>query len=86
MGTTIWSPLFSGILTGKYIKEIPKDSRFNNNNDGGSNSFKKYMDNKKEYDAKLIKLKEIAEKKLNCTLAQLALAWVIVNPDTSTCG
>ena len=85
MGTTIWSPLFSGILTGKYIKEIPKDSRFNNNNDGGSNSFKKYMDNKKEYDAKLIKLKEIAEKKLNCTLAQLALAWVIVNPDTSTC-
>lgn len=28
MGTTIWSPLLGGVLTGKYINEIPKDSRF----------------------------------------------------------
>ena len=32
-----------------------------------------------------IKLKELAEKKLNCSLAQLAVAWVIANKDVSTC-
>ena len=42
------------------------------------------MDHKKEWDEKLLKLKDIAEKKLNCTLAQLALAWIIANPDVST--
>ena len=41
-------------------------------------------ENKKMWDEKLFKLKEIAEKKMNCTLAQLALAWVIANPDCST--
>ena len=33
----------------------------------------------------MLKLKEIAEKKLNCTLTQLAISWVIRNPDVSTC-
>ena len=33
----------------------------------------------------MLKLKEIAEKKLNCTLTQLAISWVILNPDVSTC-
>ena len=42
------------------------------------------MDHKKEWDEKLLKLKEIAEKKLNCSLAQLALAWILANPDCST--
>ena len=45
---------------------------------------KPYLDHKKEWDDKLIKLKEIAEKKLNCTLAQLALAWILVNPDVTS--
>ena len=44
---------------------------------------KVYFDKKPEWDAKLNKLSEIC-KKLNCTLAQLAIAWVIVNPDVST--
>ena len=35
-------------------------------------------------DEKLLKLKDIAEKKLNCSLAQLALAWILANPDVST--
>ena len=46
---------------------------------------KDYFDHKKEWDEKLLKLKDIAEKKLNCSLAQLAIAWIIANPDISTC-
>jgi aryl-alcohol dehydrogenase-like predicted oxidoreductase len=84
MGTTIWSPLESGILAGRYLNGIPEDSRFNIQHDGASIDIKPYMDHKKEWDDKLLKLKEIAEKKLNCTLAQLALAWIIANPDCST--
>ena len=84
MGTTVWSPLESGILTGKYLNGIPKDSRVNIKHDGASTDIKPYLDHKKEWDEKLLKLKDIAEKKLNCSLAQLALAWIIVNPDVST--
>ena len=29
MGSTIWSPLESGILAGRYLNEIPQDSRYN---------------------------------------------------------
>merc|ERR1712130_707651 len=37
LGTTVWSPLDSGILTGKYVKDIPKDSRLGGNNRLGNN-------------------------------------------------
>ena len=84
MGTTIWSPLESGVLTGKYINGIPDDSRYKKTNDGAQTDIQAYLDNKKVWDEKLLKLKEIAEKKLNCSLAQLALAWIIANPDCST--
>ena len=84
MGTTIWSPLESGILAGRYLNGIPDDSRYKLKNDGASNNIQPYLDNKKEWDEKLLKLKDIAEKKLNCNLAQLCLAWVIANPDCST--
>ena len=33
LGTTVWSPLASGILTGKYNEGIPEGSRFDNNPD-----------------------------------------------------
>ena len=85
MGTTIWSPLFGGVLTGKYIKEIPKDSRFSVHKQMGAFHEMTYNQHKQEWDEKLLKLKELAEKKLGCTLAQLAIAWVIANPDVSTC-
>ena len=84
MGTTIFSPLESGILTGKYINEIPEDSRYKKTNDNATISIQPYLDNKSGWDEKLLKLKDIAENKLNCSLAQLALAWVIANPDCST--
>ena len=84
MGTTIQSPLESGVLAGKYINGIPKDSRYNLKNDNAPIDIQAYLDNKKVWDEKLLKLKDIAEKKLNCSLAQLALAWIIANPDCST--
>ena len=39
----------------------------------------------KEREDALNQLKNIAENKLNCTLSQLAIAWVIANPDVSCC-
>ena len=85
MGTTIWSPLYSGILTGKYIESVPEDSRAKLKNDGAYSAFGYYMKNKKEIDEKLLKIKEIAEKKFQCNLATFAIAWCIANPDVSVC-
>ena len=81
LGTTIWSPLKGGILTGKYLNEIPKGTRVDK-----MDWMKKYYEDKKDdINPKLLKLKELGEKKLNCSLAQLAVAWVIANKDVSTC-
>ena len=81
LGTTIWSPLKGGILTGKYLNEIPEGTRL------AKMEFmkKRYEKEKDDYNPKLLKLKELAEKKLNTTLAVLAVAWVIANKDVSTC-
>ena len=81
LGTTIWSPLKGGILTGKYLNEIPEGTRV-----AKMEFMKKFYEQQKDdINPKLLKLKEIAEKKLNCSLAQLAVAWVIANKDVSTC-
>lgn len=78
-GTTIWSPLASGLLTGKYNNGIPADSRAN---------LKGYEWLKNEVItperiAKVKQLEPIA-KDLGCTLAQMALAWCLKNPNVST--
>ena len=87
MGTTIFSPLKCGVLTGKYINEIPEDSRMNSKNESTKKMMEMndYWKNKKEIDNKLNQLKNIAENKLNCTLSQLAITLVIANPDVSCC-
>ena len=77
LGTTIFSPLNSGILTGKYMNEVPKDSRANKTNENGNIAFENYNKNKKNFDEKLQKLKDVAEKKLQCNLGQLAIAWLL---------
>jgi len=88
LGTTTWSPLHYGILTGKYRKGIPEDSRLGLNKD--HSFFAQAID---EFlsettlpitNAKLEKLDEIA-KKLGGNLAQIALAWIISTKDVSTC-
>lgn len=82
LGTTIWSPLASGLLTGKYNQGIPEDSRAN---------LKGYNWLKEEFLSaegqqkiqKVIQLAPIAER-LGCSLAQLAIAWCLKNPNVST--
>ena len=78
-GTTVWSPLASGLLTGKYSKGIPPGSR------GALKGYdwlrEEFTD--KEKLAKVRALESIAQE-LNCTLSQLALAWCLKNPYVST--
>ena len=82
LGTTIWSPLASGLLSGKYNKGIPEDSRANL---PGYEWLKKRFTAKEAKDqiGKVIKLADVAEG-LGCTTAQLALAWCLLNPNVST--
>lgn len=79
LGLTIWSPLASGLLTGKYAKGMPEDSR-------GSLKNMAWMQDQlldADKNARVIKLAEVA-KSLGCTTAQLAIAWCLKNPRVST--
>lgn len=82
-GSTIWSPLCQGILSGKYNDgSTPEGSRFEK--DGNGATFQRYFGpGKKESTVKMLNdLAELA-KENGCTQAQLALAWAIANKDTS---
>lgn len=82
MGTTIWSPLASGILTGKYNKGIPDNARFAREELGGLKR-KIFDDHVKIKFEKVDKLKKFVKDK-GMTLPQLAIAWCLKNPDVST--
>ena len=78
-GSTTWSPLASGLLSGKYQKGIPKDSR------GALKGYEWLNDHLTDRDklAKVAALKPIADE-LGCTLSQFALAWCLKNPFVSS--
>jgi voltage-dependent potassium channel beta subunit len=82
LGTTIWSPLASGMLTGKYNQGIPKGSRLALEDFGWLRE-KLEEEGWKENLKKLNELEKIA-KEMGATLAQLALAWCLKNPNVST--
>lgn len=83
MGTTIWSPIAGGVLSGKYNFDIPSDSRLKNS----PMAFildKWLKEDKIEATRKTtIAFCEIA-KEIGCTPAQLALAWALKNSDVTT--
>ena len=79
LGTTIWSPLASGLLAGRYLDGVPDDSRLAL---PGYEWLKKAILNEGQNE-QVRSLLPIAEK-LDCTLAQLALAWCARNPHVST--
>ncbi|CAG9314360.1 unnamed protein product [Blepharisma stoltei] len=86
LGTTVWSPLCGGLLSGKYNDGNIPAGRLENN--PFVNFFKqrydKFIGSRKEEAVKtLTGLKALAEE-LGCSQSQLALAWVIKNPDVST--
>lgn len=79
MGTTIWSPLATGLLTGKYNDGIPKNSRFDIKGMG-------FLVDRWLHKDKIDKVKKLAllAKELDISLAQLSLAWCATNPNVST--
>jgi voltage-dependent potassium channel beta subunit len=79
LGTTIWSPLASGLLTGKYLDGVPEDSRANLE---GYDWLRDALTDESK-NAKVRELKELADE-LGVTLAQLSIAWCAANPHVST--
>ena len=82
LGTTIYSPLASGVLTGKYNEGIPEGSRMNL---PGYEWLLKSL-NSEEGQAQIAKVRELESlaKELEISMAQLALAWCLNNPNVST--
>jgi voltage-dependent potassium channel beta subunit len=79
LGATTWSPLASGLLTGKYNDGVPEGSR----GDLEQYSFLRASLTNQEAIAKVKRLAPVAEA-LGCSLAQLAIAWCLKNPNVST--
>ncbi len=82
LGTTIWSPLASGLLTGKYNDGVPPDSR-------GALPGYEWLRSRLEGAAaapKIAAVKRLAPlaAELGCSLPQLAIAWCLANPRVST--
>ena len=79
MGTTIWSPLASGLLTGKYNDGIPTDSRL------ALEGFE-WLKDRTLSDERLQRVHELdaIAKELGTSLATLAIAWCIRNPNVTT--
>ena len=79
LGLTTWSPLASGLLTGKYRDGVPAGSR------GALQSYAFLRDGLTD-PAKNAAVGELASvaQELDCTLAQLAIAWCVRNPRVST--
>jgi len=86
MGTTTWSPLDSGMLTGKYNDGVPSDSRYATNKEFFAETVAKLKSPEGQAKiAQVQKLTKLAEEKLGCSMTHLALAWVIKNENVSTC-
>lgn len=83
-GTTIWSPLASGLLTGKYNDGIPEGSRFDTNKSFFEGTVKQLQS--PEGQAKIEKVKKLTTiaEKLGGNTTQLSLAWAAKNPNVST--
>jgi aryl-alcohol dehydrogenase-like predicted oxidoreductase len=79
----VWSPLAQGVLTGKYKpgQPLPGASRAN---DDRQNRFIKNMIDNRELLEKVQHLEPIAREH-NCSMAQLALAWVLRRPEVTCC-
>jgi len=82
LGTTTFSPLASGFLTGKYNNGIPENSRLNLENYGWLRNILNSEEGKNRID-KVKKLTGIANS-LGITMAQLAIAWCLLNKNVSS--
>jgi len=82
LGTTIWSPLGSGLLTGKYNDGLPDGSRMTL----PSYAWLRNIVQGEQAEANLAKVRQLAvvAADLGCTQAQLAVAWCLKNPHVSS--
>ena len=82
LGTTIWSPLASGLLTGKYNNGIPEGTRVSLS--GYEWLRERFEDEETQQQiAQVRELTQVANN-LGCSTAQLAIAWCLKNPNVST--
>lgn len=79
LGTTIWSPLASGILSGKYLEPLKEDTRF----DIAGLEWLKERNLTEENLHKVRQLKKLADD-MGISLSRLAIAWCLHNPAVST--
>lgn len=82
LGTTIWSPLASGILTGKYSRGVPESTR-------ATLEGYEWLRERFEGEEAQRQIEKVAQMlpiadELGCSMAQLALAWCLKNPNVST--
>ncbi len=82
LGTTIWSPLRSGILTGKYNNGVPESSRL------ALPSYQwlrdRLLSESGQKDVQKVRALTVIAEGLGITMAQMALAWTLVNKNVST--
>ena len=83
LGTTTWSPLASGLLTGKYNAGVPKGARLDT---AGLEWLKDAVLKGPKIDRKLAAVSDLAAlaKSLDTSLPRLAIAWCLKNPNVST--
>jgi len=79
LGTTTFSPLAGGLLTGKYLDGIPEDSRANLKGHG-------YLKDRAQEDEAIATIRRVVDVagELDCKPAQVALAWCAANPNVSS--
>lgn len=81
MGTTVWSPLASGLLTGKYLDGVPADSRFTA---PGYEWLSRTLDDSPEQRQRQVRDFVALAAECAATPAQLAIAWCLANPQVSS--
>jgi len=82
LGTTIWSPLAGGLLTGKYNDGIPEGSR--STLEGYEWLRTRYESDDAQRNIEKVRRLAAVAADLGCSMAQLALAWCLANPRVST--
>jgi voltage-dependent potassium channel beta subunit len=84
LGTTIWSPLYSGVLTGKYNDGIKSGTRLGSDDYWGKTLSESLNSQKGQIQLEKVRKFAALAEKLGCTAAQLAIAWCINNHNVST--
>lgn len=83
LGTTVWSPLASGALTGKYLDGIPEGSRASL---AGYEWLREHMVESERGAARMVRVRKLLPiaKELGCSMSQMAIAWCLLNSNVST--